>query len=1014
MMHNNEQLHICTLNCHGLKGNVLYVEYIMKKYNIIFLSEHWIIEKDKFIFDKLCLNHNILFLPAQTHLNSKGRPFGGLVWLVSKNIKIVKYEFISDNLTTLEIRMHNTELMFIGIYAFYNNNSIANFICQENLFDNCNQIMRANLQKNIFLLGDFNSDPYRLNRFDKIFQKFINSSKLSILSVLQTQNSRYTFNSGFTNSLIDHIVAADSNFKNITPICNIIDDTIHSLNSPTSINLSDHCLVELVLTFDDIETIPSQENCNQELKWIPNWKNEKVSKKFMEILDNLQSKINVDLAAFDLMNEDERQNSVDRLYSEITNNFKLALDSVNCENKPRKNQTWWSEELLSIKNKIRLELKKRNNMPNHFSNTYLKDLKKKFRKIQRKNIYLYENNKVKNIDNLFKIKNKNKFWKEIKKLKTKKIDTFEEIDKGLITEHFKKIFSEDLILSESQKIIHKAVDEYHDELKKIYKNEKNPKIFRINKDNLKSIINEFNASNTQGIDGISYNMLRICGNQTLDTISQLFNFILNFAIIPKNFNISIIKPIQKDTKKLEFDVNNIRPISISNCLAQIFEKIIVSTNQGILKVNQNQFGFRKGLSTIHPLFILKESSLWCKQDKSPCYIASLDAAKAFDSVWRIGLFHKLKDKLCPKSWLSLYNYYSVSFGCLDFSGKINKNSMFQINKGVKQGGVISPLLFNIYIDDLINKVVNSDYGLSIKDCKISIMAYCDDIIILSSSLFGMQKLLEICSEYGADWNIKFNPLKSCILQTGRRLYKDKEMRLFLNRIQVPVVSETKYLGLMMKNSLNFNEYIENKFKEVRKAYNSLYNYGTKPNGLNPFTKAHIYKSLCLPKSLYGLGVITVPDQMINKLELAQNLIIRNTLGLTKFNHMSEIKTSLKIESIKSLYLQYKCILINLLNRHQLTKSLLSIITNSEYKTCKLSLNKDIDKIAIMIGKDSNFICEQPSMSRSLIKQKILSEQNLDPVKISTITNLLINYNKVNKHRLRQITFLFPSSDSLYP
>jgi hypothetical protein len=51
------------------------------------------------------------------------------------------------------------------------------------------------------------------------------------------------------------------------------------------------------------------------------------------------------------------------------------------------------------------------------------------------------------------------------------------------------------------------------------------------------------------------------------------------------------------------------------------------------------------------------------------------------------------------------------------------------------------------------------------------------------------------------------------------------MRLFLNRFQVPVVSETKYLGLMMKNSLNFNEYIENEFKEVRKAYNSLYNYG---------------------------------------------------------------------------------------------------------------------------------------------------------------------------------------------
>jgi hypothetical protein len=81
----------------------------------------------------------------------------------------------------------------------------------------------------------------------------------------------------------------------------------------------------------------------------------------------------------------------------------------------------------------------------------------------------------------------------------------------------------------------------------------------------------------------------------------------------------------------------------------------------------------------------------------------------------------------------------------------------------------------------------------------------------------------------------------------------------------------------MKNNLNFNEFIEEKFKEVRKAYNSLYNYGTKPFGLNPFTKAHIYKSFCLLKALYGLGIISLPDIMIKKLDFVQNLILRTTL-----------------------------------------------------------------------------------------------------------------------------------------
>ncbi len=86
--------------------------------------------------------------------------------------------------------------------------------------------------------------------------------------------------------------------------------------------------------------------------------------------------------------------------------------------------------------------------------------------------------------------------------------------------------------------------------------------------------------------------------------------------------------------------------------------------------------------------------------------------------------------------------------------------MFRISRGVKQGCVISPILFNIYVDELINQVLESDHGLSIEQCKFSIMAYCDDIIMLSPSVSGLQKLLDICENYGSDWNIKFNPLKS--------------------------------------------------------------------------------------------------------------------------------------------------------------------------------------------------------------------------------------------------------------
>jgi hypothetical protein len=125
---------------------------------------------------------------------------------------------------------------------------------------------------------------------------------------------------------------------------------------------------------------------------------------------------------------------------------------------------------------------------------------------------------------------------------------------------------------------------------------------------------------------------------------------------------------------------------------------------------------------------------------------------------------------------------------MEFNNKIYNEHKFAITRGVKQEGVISQLLFNIYVDEFINKIISSDFGLSIDNYNCSILAYCDDILILSPSLSSLQKILDICSDYGSDWNIKFNPLKSCIFQTGRKLYNDVHIKLVLNSFDVPVVS----------------------------------------------------------------------------------------------------------------------------------------------------------------------------------------------------------------------------------
>jgi hypothetical protein len=112
----------------------------------------------------------------------------------------------------------------------------------------------------------------------------------------------------------------------------------------------------------------------------------------------------------------------------------------------------------------------------------------------------------------------------------------------------------------------------------------------------------------------------------------LLNTIFTYGIFPLNFNTSILLPIIKDSSSKKFEFNNFRPLSISNFIAQLFESLILDGNYELKKSSDNQFGFKCGLSTLHPLFILKETIDFTTAHKTPLYIASLDAEKAFDAV----------------------------------------------------------------------------------------------------------------------------------------------------------------------------------------------------------------------------------------------------------------------------------------------------------------------------------------------------------------------------------------------
>ena len=94
-----------------------------------------------------------------------------------------------------------------------------------------------------------------------------------------------------------------------------------------------------------------------------------------------------------------------------------------------------------------------------------------------------------------------------------------------------------------------------------------------------------------------------------------------------------------------------------------------------------------------------------------------------------------------------------------YSG-IMRGEFFPVLCGVRQGGVLSPYLFSVYVNDLIVQLRQTGYGIHVGQLFVGCALYADDIALLSASCYGLQKLVDICTCYGAMWDIKFNPLKS--------------------------------------------------------------------------------------------------------------------------------------------------------------------------------------------------------------------------------------------------------------
>ena len=269
------------------------------------------------------------------------------------------------------------------------------------------------------------------------------------------------------------------------------------------------------------------------------------------------------------------------------------------------------------------------------------------------------------------------------------------------------------------------------------------------------------------------------------------------------------------------------------------------------------------------MFAVTESAKYFTKIDSKVYCCFLDASKAFDKVLHNGVFKKLLDKNVPVVLVNvLHNWYSN----LQCSVRWNNvyGAPFMVKCGVRQGGVLSPYLFALYVDELIVQLRQSGYGLRVGQQFVGCVVYADDIALLSASCYGLQKVVDICCLYGKKWDLSFNPVKSQLITLGGP-----------NPIICPIqidgkaihwVNKVKYLGVYFLVDTGLTD-VTDIIRKFYGKFNSIMSVLGK--GSNELTALHLINAYCLPSLLYGCEVWNLTDNSLHKLSVAWNNCFRN-------------------------------------------------------------------------------------------------------------------------------------------
>ena len=478
--------------------------------------------------------------------------------------------------------------------------------------------------------------------------------------------------------------------------------------------------------------------------------------------------------------------------------------------------------------------------------------------------------------------------KQMRKPKTNMLQNLKDkngnilMEETSIMERWREYFKDLLEENENEDNVEEEEEEKREDTENMEQEENQLQEEEITREEFSEAMEKMKLGKAPGHDEITTEMIKYANMERKEELLNIFNQALKERKVPLDWQIGIIAPIYKKGDSKE--CSNYRGITLGSTVGKLYGRILESRLRKKVEhtLEESQSGFRKKRGTVDQIFIVRQLCEKAAKVGRQIHACFVDMEKAFDSIRRKDVWNILKRKGVEQQLIEgIKSLYENTVNYVRVRNEASKTFTSKI--GLRQGCILSPLLFNLVLDDVVKKCKESmsKYRIgywNMKIITITELCYADDLIIIGETEKQLQNNIKVFNEELRKKNMKINIQKTKTMVIGN---SEEKHSIELDGKYLEQVKSYKYLGVVINRKGNLEEEINERVAKTGRLFNSIKSSLLGKKEIHTRIKTEIVRKIMKPVLTYGSETCTTNERIKSKLTSVEIMFLRKIEGKTK-------------------------------------------------------------------------------------------------------------------------------------